>query len=78
MGSEDCFVSKAQIKPAQIIVCLTSAFITIRLELCLSVLYFYCTKLFIVLYIPGKLKPGGPSPLAAGLLMALSGITHCK
>jgi len=34
--------------------------------------------LFIVLYILGKLKPGGPSPLAAGLLMALSGITHCK
>ncbi|XP_052100602.1 uncharacterized protein LOC127734652 [Mytilus californianus] len=24
-----------------------------------------------------KLHPGGPSPLAAGLLMALSGITHC-
>ncbi|XP_052100599.1 uncharacterized protein LOC127734650 [Mytilus californianus] len=24
-----------------------------------------------------KLRPGGPSPLAAGLLMALSGITHC-
>jgi Mg-chelatase subunit ChlD len=32
--------------------------------------------LLIVLYIPGKLKPGGPSPLAAGLLMALSGITQ--